>query len=102
MAIDAQRLRREGIYQAKGQLGTLFTDVEQIGRLILAIQAHRRKLRWFSLYCLIGGVVGFIASVAAGSAIVLLLAMLRIECLPHPVHLLVHVLEQNCKAPQSI
>jgi hypothetical protein len=76
MAINAQRLRSQCLYEGQGPLGSLLVDVDEIGRVVAACQADRRKLRWWSLYCLIGSVVVFIASFVVDSQIVLLLAII--------------------------
>jgi len=73
--MDARRLRTECIYEGRGPLGSLLADVSELAGILDASQAHRRKLRWWSLYCLIAGVAGFIASIAAQSVVVLLLGI---------------------------
>lgn len=82
MALDVQRLRTQYIYEGRGPFGSLLAEVEEIGRVLDASRAHRRKLRWWSLYCLIASVVVFIASIVVDSPIVLQLAMIAfIACI---------------------
>jgi hypothetical protein len=73
MAIDARRLRTEYIYEGRGPLGSLLADAGEIDGIIEVGRARRRKLRWWSLYCLIAFVVGLIVGLVAHSVGVLLL-----------------------------
>ena len=78
MAIDLEQLKKDGVYQVKASLGAISADMEQIAGAIAAAAATRRKLNRWATLCIIGGillvvlngVLGVIAAIVGGIAIV--------------------------------
>ncbi len=63
MAIDAAKLQKEGVYDARAPLRSLLEDLDQIGNMVQAAEAKRHRVRRYSGVAMI---VGLASAVAAG------------------------------------
>jgi hypothetical protein len=63
MALDVEKLRTTGVYEARAPFGSLLADLEQIGNLVRDAEAKRHKLRRYAGLAMI---LGLASAVAAG------------------------------------
>ena len=69
MAIDAAKLRKTGIYDTRAPLPTLLADLDQIGGMVQAAEATRRRVRIYSGLAMILGIVCAVLAGLVGSTV---------------------------------
>ncbi|HLJ45673.1 MAG TPA: hypothetical protein VKU01_06685 [Bryobacteraceae bacterium] len=66
MPVDAEKLRKQAVYEAQAPLQSVLDDLDQIGQIAASFEARRRTIRHAALWCLLGFVLGLIIGAYAG------------------------------------
>lgn len=61
MAVNAQQLEKEGIYEGKLPIAALLADLDQIGVIVHNAEACKKKQKKLAMYLAIGGLFGSMA-----------------------------------------